>query len=296
MISVAVQGGAMRSIYCVGAVRALVDSGYVDKITAVHSSSAGCVAGSILANQVSSDDAPAVVEIRDRLIERLAGPRFINSVRINKIVDVDYLVQTLCEITSLSVKALARSGTVFEVGVTHAETGRAAYFDISKSASDDDLAAALRATMAIPLLYPSRVKIRDNQYVDGGMTDPLPVLRALRRDPKLLVAVTSRPIGDLAETLDKGLEYRVIKWVPGISTPLRSLMLSMNPLADAVDELISEKYFCGVRVVRISPSDPSLIGSRLEIDRGKLHKLEELGYRDGLAALSAIEVEGGTII
>ncbi|MEU4447658.1 patatin-like phospholipase family protein [Actinosynnema sp. NPDC050801] len=296
MVSVVIQGGAMRSIYCLGAVRALVDSGLANRVTSIHSASAGCVSAAVLASHIADEQAPAVAETGQRLVDVLANRRFINPSRLRRIVDVDYLVTTMRELTPISVESLGSRGLVFEVGLTEAETARAHYIDIAQVATDEDLVQALRATMAIPALYPPKVLIGGRRYVDGGIADPLPLLRALVRAPKVVVAISSVPERRLARTL-QGREARMIQHFPGIPATIKHLMLTLNPLADAVDRIVSHGSIGGIRVIRISPTDPALVGSRLEVDPGRLRKLEELGYTDGLASLATIgEVDGDGVL
>ena len=159
MISVAIQGGAMRSIYCLGAIRALTESSYSDQITSIHVASAGCISGMVLANQLTQPGSITVSEMAEQLVSRLAGPQFIDQRRIRKVVDVDYLVQVTKEVTSVSAAALAEHGLVFEVALTDAMTASAAYINVAESSSDFQLYESLRATMAIPVLYPPKVKI-----------------------------------------------------------------------------------------------------------------------------------------
>ncbi|WP_284747729.1 patatin-like phospholipase family protein [Amycolatopsis sp. RTGN1] len=290
MISIAIQGGAMRSIYCVGAVRAIVEAGYGHQVKTIHAASAGCVSAAVLANQVSDENAPSVAEVTDILLSRLASTRFINQRRLNKIVDVDYLVETMRDVTSISCATLGGQGIVFEVAATDAYTASAEYFDVAKCENDADLVLALRATMAIPVLYPIKVTIGGRKYVDGGISDPLPALRAFRHNPDVVVAISSVPSLTLAEVAD-GKEARIIRYAPGISSSVRNLMLTRNPLAGAVDSLMELDSFMGARVVRISPSDPTLVCSRVETDELKLRKLEALGYSDAVKALSQLQVD-----
>lgn len=288
MISVAIQGGAMRSIYCLGAIRAVTETPYLDQVKSLHVASAGCISGMVLANQLTKASPMTVSDMAEQLVSRLAGPRFIDQRRVRKIVDVDYLVQVTKEVTSVSALALAKRGLVFEVAVTDAATASAAYLDVAQSGSDVQLYEALRATMAIPVLYPPKVLVQGRRYVDGGIADPLPMVRAFRHNPDMIVAISSVPRGALGTTLE-GREAKIIAYAPGIESAVRHLMLTKNPLADAVDGLLDLDSFCGVRLLRISPSNPALLGSRLETDRSKLMALEALGYQDGVEALAKLD-------
>lgn len=285
MISVAIQGGAMRSIYCLGVVRALTDLGEVGDVGSIHVASAGCVSGMVLASYILGASQASVAEMGEALVGQLAGPRFIDQRRVRKMVDVDYLVDVTRRVTCITSSTLATSGLVFEVVLTDSETACAEYRDLSKAGSDRELDAGLQATMAIPVLYPVRVLIGGRRYVDGGITDPLPVIRALRLRPEKVIAISSVSAGGLGEEA-VGREAKILRYAPGISPLVRSLMLTRNPLADMVDDLLNLRSFCGVQMVRISPSDPALLGHRLETDKAKLRALETLGYEDAVKAIS----------
>jgi predicted patatin/cPLA2 family phospholipase len=287
MISVAIQGGAMRSIYCLGVIRALSETPYLKDVKEVYTSSAGCVSAAVLADQLAATPSRSVAEIGEDLVSMLAGPRFINESRLLKIVDVDYLVSVIGKVTSMTPQSLAACSLVFEVALTNAETAVASYVDVAKCLSTADLHNALRASMAIPVLYPHPVTIGATKFVDGGIADPLPALRAMSRSPETLIGISSVPRGTLAEPAE-GKEALILKLMPAIAPLVRRLMLTRNPLADAVDHLLDQKSLCGTRVVRVSPSNAALVGSRLETDKKKLFALEELGYKDGVKAFAVL--------
>lgn len=78
-----------------------------------------------------------------------------------------------------------------EFGVTNATTGDVEYM----SAHDmDKKCQILRATCAIPLVFPE-IKINETPYYDGGLTDPIPVLRAIEQGFDKHVIILTRPQG-----------------------------------------------------------------------------------------------------
>jgi predicted patatin/cPLA2 family phospholipase len=282
MLSVAIQGGAMRSVYCFGAARALIDRGLAGEIGSVHTASAGCVAGALL---TADPDGPSATEMRTRLIEQLAGDRFINPRRLKKVLDVDLLVQAMNEVTGIGAASLKRRGVVFEVCMTDAQTGAPRYVDLSACADDDAVMKALRATMAVPALYPRQITYDGRRYIDGGVSDPLPLLRAVQRDPAVVITIASVATGHLGWELE-GYEPLVVRLAPGVlSGQVKHLLLARNPLAATVESLSALPSLAGVRLLRIAPTDMQAMGSRLETDRDKLLALEELGYQDALQAL-----------
>ncbi|MEO3926525.1 patatin-like phospholipase family protein [Micromonosporaceae bacterium B7E4] len=292
MISVVIQGGAMRSIYCLGAIRAVVEGGYADRVQSIHTASAGCVSGAVLAAHIARPESRTVAEAADAFLDRLGGDRFINLWRLRKIVDVDLLVDSIDAVTSLSVKALAGRDLTFEVGLTDAHDGSARYVDLARSESDHDLYRALRGTMAIPLLYPKKVMIDDRRYIDGGISDPLPVLRAARRSPTTIIAISSVAKPNLGRELESRREAYVVRLLPNLSSSIKHLLLARNPLGAAIEDLTEYGSVAGVRVVRIAPVDQAQLGHRLETDRQKLLVLEKMGYQDGVRALDALAALG----
>src|SRR4051812_42707764 len=111
--ALAIQGGAMRSIYCVGAVRALLETGSLDRLGRVHVSSAGCVAALLLLE--SNMDVGRYSKATAELLDLVAGPRFINRRRLWRMVDVAYLVESMFKVTGTSAAHLRQIGIPFEV-------------------------------------------------------------------------------------------------------------------------------------------------------------------------------------
>jgi predicted acylesterase/phospholipase RssA len=277
----------MRSIYCLGAIRALLEDNSWREVKTIHASSAGCVSAAVLASQLVNETPIGIQETTEKLLNRLAGLRFINKRRLWKVVDVDYLVQVMREVTPVNPQSLVRDQLMFEVALTDAESGWVRYLNIEACSSEVEVDDALRATMAIPVLYPPKARFGGRAYIDGGISDPLPALRAFLHNPRVIVAISSEPVGVLGDGAE-GKEAAIVRFAPGISAPVRHLMLSKNPLAGAMDELLTCRSISGVTIVRISPSRADVVGHRLEIDRHKLLELEALGYQDGVQALGEL--------
>lgn len=77
------------------------------------------------------------------------------------------------------------------VGVTNASTGEAEY----KNAMEmDDKYTMLRATCALPMFFPA-IEMDGEKYYDGGITDPIPVRKALADGCDKLLVVLTQPRG-----------------------------------------------------------------------------------------------------
>lgn len=93
----------------------------------------------------------------------------------------------------LSIERLLSSPTAFEIVATERETGRPHYFTPQ---SEEEFFLQVRASAAVPLIHP-RVTIGDRTYVDGGLSDPIPLEKALADDSDEVVIVSNRPVADI---------------------------------------------------------------------------------------------------
>ena len=286
-ISVAVQGGAMRSIYCIGAIRAIAENNLAGHIRSIHAASAGSVSACLLTAIVSSPVPVKVEDITATLLDSLATTRFINPRRPRRVVDVDYLTDVLIETTGLSLEVIKDSNIVSEVVLTDASNGEPIYADLAGCASMTEVRDALRGTMAIPVLYPVAVRFRGRRVYDGGIVDPLPIGRALGQPTNTVIAITNVAKGTLGDPPAEGTEARILRAIPLVPRPVREKMLNRIVLGDRADEALTTRP-AHHNLVAIWPSDPDILGSRLETRREHLAAVEALGYADATTALRAL--------
>ncbi|MGM9612073.1 MAG: patatin family protein [Butyricicoccus sp.] len=84
----------------------------------------------------------------------------------------------------------AYSGRVL-VGVTNARTGQAEYLDGKQL---DLPCTMLRATCAIPFCFPA-IEINGVPYYDGGLADPIPIVKSLHDGNSKNLIVLTQPAG-----------------------------------------------------------------------------------------------------
>lgn len=77
------------------------------------------------------------------------------------------------------------------VGVTNAATGQAEYMDARDM---DKQYSMLRATCAMPLFFPA-IDVNGGKYYDGGISDPVPVTKALEDGCDKVLIVLTQPKG-----------------------------------------------------------------------------------------------------
>ncbi|NCB28158.1 MAG: patatin family protein [Clostridia bacterium] len=164
------EGGTFRPIFTAGALDALLAHDLMfDYIIGVS-------AGISNAFSYVSRQPGRNLEIlrRFRNDSRYFGAR--NLLRCGSVFGLDFMFEDIPR-THLpyDYDTLRRYDGRLRVGVTDARTGAPVYLD---GRALDDKGTMLRATCALPLLFPP-IDIEGTPYYDGGIADPIPIRRAL---------------------------------------------------------------------------------------------------------------------
>jgi predicted patatin/cPLA2 family phospholipase len=123
----------------------------------------------------------------------LAGKtvRRTNFLRRKPIIDLAYLVDHVFrQRVPLSVEALATTPSHFSITLTDCHTGEPVYFH----ARDERIFAALRATASMPFATSGFDYVDGQPYADGGISDPIPIRRAIQDGATdITVVLTHKP-------------------------------------------------------------------------------------------------------
>lgn len=275
--ALAIQGGAMRSMYCAGAIEGLLAIHQLNTLTHIVSSSGGCVAGlGILAARY---DAAAYHALTETMTSRL-GKRFINLRRIRTVVDIVYLVDTMFDVYDIKPGFFDELES-YEVVMTTAD-GAVLYVDC-RELSLEELRQALIGTMAIPVLYPVRTYWRGQQVFDGGIVDQLPVLRAVKiSNADRVIGISSVKRGQLA-SLPRGSQLAVATATYRLPPAVRRQLLTRNPLGDTTEELLDQGHYNQVALHRVMPTDNATLVRLTELRPARLTALQQMGYSDAIS-------------
>lgn len=269
-----VQGGGMRGVYSMGALAALEDAGMRDCFKLVVGSSAGAInAAYLLAGQAN--------QAVDVYVEYLSNKHFVNFLRVNKIVDIDYLVDTALKVKEpLDVEAVSRSSTLLEIVLTDAKSAQPVI--VNNRARDLDLYEVFRATAALPSLYNRRVAVGDATYIDGGVVDGVPVMRAVDAGASDVLVVLTRNPG--FRRLDQGLFFRTLGrlMARGQSAAVKSLIGRADPRFNEAMDFLEGKLNDVTQVRRwcVWPSDLQKLVGRTTFDKGQLRACADMGRAD----------------
>lgn len=186
-VAFALGAGAVRGFAHAGVLKVLDDAGIRPDL--VVGTSAGSIFGALYAGGLRNDEllwAARDVQ-RDQLIDFVFPNRgFVDGVRLQKYVN-----------QALGGKLIEELGTPFVAVATELRTGRPVAFNRG------DTGLAVRASCSVPAVF-RPTPIEGREYVDGGLTHPVPVsiARAAGADVVIAVVVSRQAVdtGDLGST------------------------------------------------------------------------------------------------
>lgn len=279
-----VQGGGMRGVYSMAALAELDSAGLADSFDLVVAASAGAINGAYLLAGQAQEAVSVYVDL-------LSNRHFVNPFRLRKIVDIDYLVDTLKAELPLDIPRLRSSRTLLEVVLTNAET--AAPEVVTNRDDGLDFYEVIRATAALPALYNKRVRIGQSDYIDGGTVDAVPVARAVDAGADRLLAVLTRSPGFRRE--DQSALFRLVgrSMARGQSPAVKAIIGKEDRrFNEAMDVLEGHKP--GLESLHawcVWPSDLQRLVARTTFDKDELRDCAAMARDDMRRVLSgAVEV------
>jgi len=169
--------------------------------------------------------------------------------------------------------------TTFITGATDCQTGEPVYLDRSDF---DPNFTMLRASSSLPFIS-KMVPMKGRLLLDGGIADPIPIVKAQKDGYKKNIAILTR---------DKTYRKKPMRFSPLIKLTYRAYPALVSSLKNrhmrynqTLEDI--EKMQARGDVFVIQPSAPLEVG-RLEKDEGKLKELYHQGYRDAADQYEAL--------
>jgi len=270
-----IEGGASRAAYASGAALALQDAGVVPD--AVY----GTSAGGAIAAWFAAGQAQVGIRTWDRLSDRslLSFRRLAGGRATEPVLDFRRLyAQYYPTVFAMDVAALRRARFPVVVTLADVETATTRYADLRHVA---DPWRHLHATSAMPLVSESPVWIDGRAYVDGGITDPIPLQRAIDDGHRDIIVVLNGP--DVERGPENAMSQRLVaRRFPALREALARRHLVHNAtvrLAKAPPE--------GVRVRIVRPKEALGI-SRTSRDLAVIERAIARGRADGEALVKTL--------
>lgn len=261
-----VEGGGMRGIYTAGVLDFFMEKNiYFDDCYGV--SAGACHLSSYLSKQIGRSLKVTLDYINDK---RYCS---INSlIKTGDMFGVEMLYNRIPnELVLYDYETFNKFKGNFYSVVTNCKTGKAEYMKIQDMKED---IVTVRASSSLPLL--SRiVEINGEEYLDGGITDSIPIKKSIEDGHHKNVVILTR---DKTYRKSKASFLNIFKIkykkYPNLVKAIEDRYKMYNNTID----FIEEKRKSG-EVFVIQPKEPVNI-SRVEKDKTKLKALYDEGYND----------------
>ncbi len=194
MSSLILEGGTFRPIFSAGVMDALLDNDIM--FPYCIGVSAGITNGFSYVSKQKKRNYDILINYRND--KRYIG--FRNFFKYKSLFGLDFAFDELPNrIYPFDVDTFKNYEGKVLVGVTNAKTGITEYLN---GKDLDEKYNMLRASCAIPLFFPPAI-INENEYFDGGICDPIPILKAMEDGNEKHLIILTRPKGYVKE-LGKG--------------------------------------------------------------------------------------------
>ncbi|MCL2513441.1 MAG: patatin family protein [Oscillospiraceae bacterium] len=275
MIGLIDVGGGMRGIYGAGILDCFLDNN-IEPDYCIGVSAGSANVASFLAKQKGRNYRFYTVHAADKRYMSLG-----NYIKTRSYFDFDYIYGTLTnEVDRIDYGTLLASETKAVIVATEAETGESAYFTKNDFKPDD--CRILMASCAIP---PACLPVDVNgiKYFDGGVSDPVPVKKAIDDGCNRLIVILTKPFGHIMRPERFPFVYkRLLKNYPKAAGALekrdKTYMASIKTL--------KEMEYEGSAVV-LAPEKPLELKIASK-NTGKLSAVYNQGYSDAEKKLDAV--------
>lgn len=265
-VGLVLEGGGMRGLFTAGVLDYLMEKDlYMPYVVGV--SAGACQGASYVSKQIGrskkinlkySKD-PRYNSFRNMFKEKsIFGMDFMFNEIPNKLVPFDY--DTFYE-----------SSIRFIVGTANCLTGQTEYFEKNDSS---DMLKVLRASCSLPFISPI-VDINGLPLMDGGVTDPIPIKKAIKDGYQKNIIILTRN----KTYRKKPFPYkRITRWkykkYDGLVEAIHNRYKVYNETLDYLEDLAIENKVFIIRPQKTIQVD------RMEKDPNKLGKLYIEGYED----------------
>ena len=273
-IGLVLEGGAMRGLYTAGVLDVFLDKDI--KVTDILGVSAGAVFG---VNYKSNQRGRT---LRYNL-KYLNDKRYmsINSlIKTGNLVNKEFAYYTLPrELDIFDEKAYEDNNINFYAVITNMETGKPEYVEIDNA---EEKIEVLRASSSMPFLS-KPVLINNNSYLDGGISDSIPVLKAMEMGCDKVIVVLTRPIEYRKKKRNSFLIKMFYKKYPNLINTMVNRYKNYNNTVEEIIKLEEEGKIFVIRPSRLVDI------KRVEKDPKKLQEMYDLGVSDTISRIEELK-------
>lgn len=267
------EGGGMRGVFTAGVLDWLMDNGMYFPYTI--GVSAGACNGLSYASRQRGRAKICNIDLLDKY--RYIGVKYLFTKR--SIMDFDLIFNDFpTRIIPYDYDTYFASPGRFVMVTSNCRTGEANYFEEKNDRVR--LLNICRASCSLPFVCPKSY-VDGVPMLDGGISDAIPIRRAIADGFPRNVVVLTRNKGYRKEVMDKSIPWFMYRRYPALRESLRVKNKHYNETLDYVEQLEEEG-----QVIIIRPERPLEV-DRIERDVLKLTDLYNQGYECAKQVLSS---------
>jgi len=275
-VGLVLEGGALRGLYTAGVLDTLMDNNIeIDGII-------GTSAGALFGVNYFSNQRGRVLRYNKKYCNDIRYISKLSLLFTGNIVNKQFAYYTITKkLDVFDNETFKKTNKDFYATVTNIETGLAEYIKITDPLKQMEY---LRASSAMPLVT-KIVKIGDKKYLDGAVTDSVPINRFLGEYDKIIVVLTQPSYyrkKSLSEKQLKLIQKRYKKY-PLLIKRMINRPNEYNEMIDKIDLLAKEE-----KIFLIRPS------TKLDIDisnknKDDIERVYNVGVNDCQEKLDALK-------
>ncbi|KAB7709004.1 patatin family protein [Bacillus aerolatus] len=269
------EGGGMRGLYTAGVLDFFLEN-KIEFPYVIGVSAGACNAASYISKQWGRNKRVNIGFVRD--------PKYIsfrNLIRKGELFGMDYVFDVIPnQIVPFDYEEFKKSETEFVVGTTDCHTGEPVYF--GRKDYKEDLLTPIRASSSLPFAAPV-VTFQDYHLLDGGISDPVPIKKAVQDGCSRNVIILTQHEGYMKKPSRLHfMAKRKYAHYPGVVKVLENRWKLYNQTIEYIHQLEKENEAFVIRPTQ------SLEVSRVERNQRKLTKLYDLGWQDAADAYDSL--------
>lgn len=272
-VGLILEGGAMRGMYTAGVLDIFLDNNIeVDGIIGV---SAGVLFG---INYVSKQRGRTI-----RYNKKYANDKrymgFYSLITTGNIINKDFAFYELpTKLDIFDQEAFEKSNTDFYATITNIETGKPEYVKLTNVYQQIEV---LRATSAMHLVS-KFVELDSGKYLDGGISDSIPIDKCKELGYDKIIVILTRPIEYRKKKNNQLLTKLKYNKYPNLVSAISNRYINYNNTVEKIIDMENKKEIFVIR-----PSKTVKM-KRIEKDVNKLQEMYDLGIKDCNNSLNAL--------
>ena len=273
-VGLVLEGGAMRGMYTAGVLDTFLDNNIeVDGIIGVS-------AGVLFGVNYLSKQRGRVIRYNKKFINDKRYMGFWSLITTGNIINKDFsFYEVPQKLDVFDNDTFMKSKTDFWATITNMETGKPEYVKLNDLFKQMEV---LRATSAMP--YVSKiVELETGKYLDGGISDSIPVEKCKELGYDKIIVVLTRPLDYRKKKPKEFMAKSYYRKYPEFAKTLNNRYKMYNETVEKIIDMENKKEIFVIRPSRLVKV------KRIEKNPEKLQEMYDLGIEDGKNSLEKLK-------